>query len=148
MGQSAYRVPFGPYCQQTADTSPECPGRVKLRRTQCEHMFSDLPLKADIAQCSRHVSNVPKGDIAARKKKPPEGGFSISNPMIVDQAAIKAGLDFRRYAMKPTPAKSRIIIAQVDGSGTPLVRVTVVGERESESPPILKRPEADEDPTA
>jgi len=74
---------------------------------------------------------VPKGDIAAQKKKPPEGGFSISNPMIVDQAAIKVGLDFRRYAMKPTPAKPRIIMAHVDGSGTPSVSVTVVGERES-----------------
>ena len=33
--------------------------RVKLRRTQCEQMFSGLPLKADIARCSRHVSKVP-----------------------------------------------------------------------------------------
>src|SRR6202158_5813483 len=31
----------------------------KLRRTQCEQMSSGLPLKADIAQCSRHVSKVP-----------------------------------------------------------------------------------------
>jgi hypothetical protein len=38
--------------------------------------------------------------------------------MIVDQAVIKAGFDFRRYAMKPTPAKPRIIIAHVEGSGT------------------------------
>src|SRR6266403_4995140 len=35
------------------------PRWVKLRRTQCEQMSSGLPLKADIAQCSRHVSNVP-----------------------------------------------------------------------------------------
>jgi hypothetical protein len=39
--------------------------RVKLRRTQCEHMFSGLPLKADIAQCSRHVSKVPFSDSRA-----------------------------------------------------------------------------------
>jgi hypothetical protein len=38
--------------------------------------------------------------------------------MIVDQAASKAGLDLRRYAMKPTPAKPRIIIAHVESSGT------------------------------
>jgi len=38
--------------------------------------------------------------------------------MIVDQAAINAGLDFRRYAMKPMPANPRIIMAQVEGSGT------------------------------
>src|SRR5947199_7671460 len=31
----------------------------KLRRTQCEQMSSGLPLKADIAQYRRHVSNVP-----------------------------------------------------------------------------------------
>src|SRR3979490_687515 len=33
---------------------------VKLRRTQCEQMSSGLPLKADIAQYSRHVSKVPQ----------------------------------------------------------------------------------------
>src|SRR4051812_9468896 len=31
--------------------------------------------------------------------------------MIVDEAAINAGFAFRRYAMKPTRAKPRIIIA-------------------------------------
>jgi len=41
---------------------PLGPLRVKLRRTQCEHMFSGLPLKADIAQCRRHVSKVPEPD--------------------------------------------------------------------------------------
>jgi hypothetical protein len=38
--------------------------------------------------------------------------------MIVDQAAINAGFDLRRYAMKPTPAKPRSIMAHVLGSGT------------------------------
>src|SRR3979411_2783413 len=37
-----------------------CPLGVKLRRTQCEQMSSELPLKADIAQCNRHVSKVPR----------------------------------------------------------------------------------------
>jgi hypothetical protein len=31
--------------------------------------------------------------------------------MIVDQAAINAAFDFRRYAMKPMPAKPRSIIS-------------------------------------
>ena len=31
--------------------------------------------------------------------------YCNSNPMIVDQAAINAGFAFRRYAMKPMPAK-------------------------------------------
>ena len=35
-----------------------------------------------------------------------------------DQAARSAVLLRRRYAMKPTPAKPMIIMAQVDGSGT------------------------------
>src|SRR5258708_18436079 len=39
--------------------------RVKVRRTQHEHMFSGLPLKADIARCSWHVANVPKHKVAA-----------------------------------------------------------------------------------
>jgi hypothetical protein len=38
--------------------------------------------------------------------------------MIFDQAATNAGFDFRREAIKPIPAKPKIIIAQVDGSET------------------------------
>src|SRR5882762_10485435 len=37
---------------------------VKLRRTQCEQMSSELPLKADIPQHSRHVSKVPNPEVA------------------------------------------------------------------------------------
>jgi hypothetical protein len=44
--------------------SLDSPLWVKQRRTRCEQMSSGLPLKADIAQCSRHVSKVPMGDIA------------------------------------------------------------------------------------
>lgn len=40
-----------------------------------------------------------------------------SSLLTADQAAIKAGLDFRRYVMKPTPAKPSSIIAQVESSG-------------------------------
>src|SRR6267143_2742784 len=39
--------------------------RFKLRRTQCEQMSSGLPLKADIAQCTWHVSKVPLSDSGA-----------------------------------------------------------------------------------
>jgi hypothetical protein len=35
----------------------------QLRRTQCEQMSSGLPLKADTAQYSRHVSNVPTTEV-------------------------------------------------------------------------------------
>jgi hypothetical protein len=37
---------------------------VKLRRTQPEQMSSGLPLKADIARYSRHVSKVPTTEVA------------------------------------------------------------------------------------
>jgi hypothetical protein len=42
-----------------------CLVRVKLRRTQPEQMSSGLPLKADIARCTRHVSKVPTTEVAA-----------------------------------------------------------------------------------
>jgi hypothetical protein len=32
---------------------------VKLRRTQCEHIFSALPSNSDIARCGQHVSDGP-----------------------------------------------------------------------------------------
>src|SRR5258708_34131263 len=50
-------------------------------------------------------------------KRPPEGGLSSSD-RLWDQAMRSIAVLRRRYAMKPTPAKPRIIIAQVDGSGT------------------------------
>src|SRR5258706_1363055 len=34
----------------------------KTGKAQCQHMFSALPLRADIAQQSRHVRFVPRGD--------------------------------------------------------------------------------------
>src|SRR6202022_3434908 len=36
---------------------------VKTGKAQCEHMFSALPLRADIAQCSRHVRFVPIAEV-------------------------------------------------------------------------------------
>ena len=42
---------------------PACPFRVKRRNTRGEQMFSALHPKPDIAQCSRHVRNVPVSDI-------------------------------------------------------------------------------------
>jgi hypothetical protein len=51
------------------------------------------------------------------KKKPPEGGF-LNSILTIDQANLNASFDLRRYAMKPTPAKPKIIMAHVEGSGT------------------------------
>src|ERR1700688_4520819 len=36
---------------------------VKTGKAQCEHMFSALPLRADIAQQSRHVRFVPEAEV-------------------------------------------------------------------------------------
>src|ERR1700687_5087783 len=42
------------------------PSRPRLQRTQSEQMSTGLPLKADVALCRRHFSNVPPGpDMAA-----------------------------------------------------------------------------------
>ena len=41
----------------------QCLRWVKTGKAPCEHMFSALPLRADIAQRSRHVRFVPKGDV-------------------------------------------------------------------------------------
>src|SRR5437667_8455559 len=50
------------YClQKTFSTAS-----VKTGKARCEHMFSALPLRADIAQCSRHVRFVPRCDIGER----------------------------------------------------------------------------------
>jgi hypothetical protein len=35
----------------------------------------------------------------------------LNSNLMMDQTAINAGFDFRRYAMKPMPAKPRIIMA-------------------------------------
>jgi hypothetical protein len=43
----------------------------------------------------------------AREQK--EGGFSIQNSLIVDQAAINAGFDFRRYTTELTPHEARAL---------------------------------------
>jgi hypothetical protein len=50
-----------PRCFVNPNRSPhgEFRNGVKLRRTQCEQMSSQLPLKADIAQCGRHFAFVP-----------------------------------------------------------------------------------------
>jgi hypothetical protein len=52
-------------------------------------------------------------------KRPPEGGLSIFD-LRFDQAASIAFLR-RRYVIAPTPAKPRIIMAQVESSGTAVV---------------------------
>src|SRR5882762_10778619 len=44
--------------------------KVKLRRTHCEQMFSALLLRADIAQCSRHLRFVPTTNMADARDHP------------------------------------------------------------------------------
>jgi hypothetical protein len=73
-------------------------------------MSSALPLNSDIKD-------------ASYKKSRPKAADNFE-PDDLDQAVIHAGFDFPRYAMKPIPAKPRIIIAHVEGSGTELARVS------------------------
>jgi hypothetical protein len=61
---------------------------------------------------------VATSNIGQKKKAARRRPASHSNLMIAGQAAINAGFDFRRYAMRPMPAKPRSIIAQLDGSRT------------------------------
>jgi hypothetical protein len=72
-----------------------------------------------------------------QRKSRPKAALN-SNLMIADHATINAGFAFRRYVMKPMPAKPRIIIAQVDGSGTEET-FTVPGLNSSEKPGLFKR---------
>jgi hypothetical protein len=42
--------------------------QVKTGKAQCEHMLCALPLRADIAQCNRHVRFVPKSGPCDREQ--------------------------------------------------------------------------------
>jgi hypothetical protein len=54
---------------------PRC---VKLRKARCEQMFSGFPLKADLAQFSRHFAFVPT--TVMRKKEKPHPGCYRQGP--------------------------------------------------------------------
>jgi hypothetical protein len=41
----------------------------------------------------------------------------LNSILMVDQTAIKAGFDFRRYAMKPMPGWLRIMTARANPAG-------------------------------
>jgi hypothetical protein len=62
----------------------------------------------------------------SRPTKRPHGRRSLYSRCWFDQTSRSAGqFCFRRYAMKPTPQKPRIIMAQVDGSGMAEASVSV-----------------------
>jgi hypothetical protein len=73
-------------------------------------------LKSEIAQGPKSAK-LGNGEMYFAQGKATRRRLLNSNLMI-DHAAINAGFDFRRQAMKPMPAKPRIIIAHVEGSGT------------------------------
>jgi hypothetical protein len=69
------------------------------RREEVSTAFSTRLIKsrhAANASACRFRAKAGVVDISHVKKKPLEGGFSNSNPMIVDQVAINIGFDFRR----------------------------------------------------
>src|SRR6266550_8952754 len=53
----------GPGVRRSTSMGPASANLHKLRRTQREQMSSELPLKADITQYSRHVSKVPRTEV-------------------------------------------------------------------------------------
>lgn len=92
------------------------------------------PIHLTVARWSARVNRgcdglacfVPTCDIDdARRKKRKAAQRRLSKfNSARSQARRSSGLFcLRRYAMKPTPAKPRIIIAHVEGSGTALVNV-------------------------
>ena len=65
----------------------QCLGWVKRRNTPGEQMFSALPPKPDIAQCSRRVRNVPLAEVALirsprRQGRAPWPGWSLGQPCL------------------------------------------------------------------
>jgi hypothetical protein len=92
----------------------------KLARSRTSFAHAG-PVSAAPPSWGRHPQTFTKPEVADTshaKKKPPVGGSLNSDLLIVDQPKRNTGFDFRRYAMKPTPAKPSIIMAQVEGSGT------------------------------
>jgi hypothetical protein len=100
--------------------------RAREQREVCRSR--DVGFMSDFHQQRTSPANSPcpksakggSGGCKSRKEKAARRRLFNFRPMIADQAAINAGFDFRRYAMKPRPAKPRIIIAHVEGSGTEL----------------------------
>src|SRR6266850_653215 len=90
---------------------------------KCGDGMSALMRITEASRPSHEVRKVPTCDIerARRTKKSRPKAASKENSIIADHAASNAGFDLRRYAMKPIPAKPRIIMAHVDSSGTAAV---------------------------
>src|SRR5262245_20210309 len=58
-----------PSLRETSGPTPQCLFRVKLRRTQCEHMLSALPPEADIEPTLRHFGFVPNPEVALPSRR-------------------------------------------------------------------------------
>ena len=80
------------------------------------------PVRSFKARGTEVVASLPQrgqAKAATPNKKTARRRVSVFVICAVDQARRSADpFCFRRYAMKPTPMKPKIIMAQVDGSGT------------------------------
>jgi guanyl-specific ribonuclease Sa len=56
---------------------PPLPLRIKLRRTQCEQMSSDSPLKGDLSQSGRHFASGPIAAPASKQQDSDSTGDSL-----------------------------------------------------------------------
>jgi hypothetical protein len=117
---------------------------INLERPADVRFGADNGLMSGMAPCPKSAKTGSGGYKTCKEKAARRRLFN-SNLMIVDQTAINAGFEFRRYAMKPTPVKPRIIIAHVEGSGTDDARVqTPALPNSTASPPPVTLPPSPE----
>ena len=86
-------------------------------KTQCDHQKNGLVAAGDRNGFLSYSE--PGGLSKISEFEKPRRRAAFSSNLCPDQATRSPGpLRFRRYAKKPTPAKPKTIIAQVEGSGT------------------------------
>jgi hypothetical protein len=124
----------------------QCPLRVKLRRTQYEQMSSGLPLKADIAQCSRHVSKVPTSEVpvATLRRRQKAELFSRSIRQTRTRRIDASAIGYVRFLAKVSPPKYRRARAlAVNSTSRSLCRTGAMPAITQAAPPMrleLRRP--------
>ena len=113
------KIGYGPHYRQSGHI--HCGSIASLWRGPAT---SGLPPTSDMSLHRTKLRDVPNAEVVRlmQPKRSRPKAASKFNLMIVDQAKRNVGFDFLRYAMKPMPAKPRIIIAHVEGSGTPPAR--------------------------
>ena len=88
--------------------------------------IADQAKRATVPTISLEIENLDQTDVNIVKQKDRPKAVSLYPDRAGDQATLSAApFCLRRCAMKPRPQKPRIIMAQVEGSGTAGARVAV-----------------------